>query len=550
MADRTITVSTVGQPDKTITINRDRFAGVRTMTRQDADGSSSTITINRSVAGTKYGDKPGQPRPLLGKVVGGAAAAYSLRDLNDKQGTTKVLEVRRDADNAEKTFKAKDVHTIEDWVNGKLETTLPCDIPDNPQDITSFTVSGDLSGTYGKQSATRYQVGSDNSGSRYDYSSVVNRWILYNQDDGSSVEYWRADQQTDYPWEVTSWTNTLDEGITAPNNFRNFVGGNPDNSPVAAYSLRKVRNDYSGDAVQIRRASDNVEVNVAFDSNGEVSTSSAISNVVESPDQGDTTSTTLGAFLTEVVDILDEPNFATDTGTLLGFETTLTFNNDSVSDGSVSKDDCLEVELTSTGNTYIRDYGANLYSGINNVKIRFEADFYAPSTNTSAVNIRLQNTFEEINGGGSQVFFPTTKGAWTSVSVEGYPNQNQLQILILDRTVGDVYYFANMKISIIGHDGTVVTWYDQSGNGNHATQLATGSQPKIAENGSLLAELKFDGIDDFMQSDVSTSGNDTTILVAKNNSTTGASVLLSMEAQRLCMSLAQISKRFTALQLI
>ena len=398
MADRTLTVSTVGQPDKTLTINRDRFAGVRTMTRQDADGSSSTITINRTVAGTKYGDKPGQPRPLLGKVVGGAAAAYSLRDLNDKQGTTKVVEVRRDADNAEKTFKAKDVRTIEDWVNGKLETTLPCDV----------------------------------------------------------------------------------------------------DTAAAAYSLRKVRNDYTGNAVQIRRASDNVEVNVAFDSNGEVSTSSAITNVVESPDIGDTTATTLGGFLTEESDILDEQNFSSDTGAFLGFGATLTFDNDSVSDGSVSKDDCLEVELTSASNAYVRDTGANLYSGINNVKIRFEADFYAPSTNTSAVSVRLQNTFEEINGGGSQVFFPTTKGAWTSVSVEGYPNQNALQLLVLDRTVGDVYYFANMKISIIGDNGTVVTWYDQSGNGNDATQDTTGSQPKIAEGGSLLDDIDFDGVDDFL----------------------------------------------------
>jgi hypothetical protein len=56
-----------------------------------------------------------------------------------------------------------------------------------------------------------------------------------------------------------------------------------------------------------------------------------------------------------------------------------------------------------------------------------------------------------------------------------------------------------MKISIIGHDGAVVTWYDQSVNGYHATQDTAGSQPKIAEAGSLLAGgIDFDGIDDYL----------------------------------------------------
>jgi hypothetical protein len=49
----------------------------------------------------------------------------------------------------------------------------------------------------------------------------------------------------------------------------------------AAYSLRKVRSTYTGNAVRIRRASDDVEVNVAFDTNGAVSANSAITNVPE-----------------------------------------------------------------------------------------------------------------------------------------------------------------------------------------------------------------------------------------------------------------------------
>jgi len=46
-------------------------------------------------------------------------------------------------------------------------------------------------------------------------------------------------------------------------------------------------------------------------------------------------------------------------------------------------------------------------------------------------------------------------------------------------------------------DGFVSTWYDQSGNGNDATQATTTSQPKIVSAGALVTGgLDFDGVDD------------------------------------------------------
>jgi hypothetical protein len=41
----------------------------------------------------------------------------------------------------------------------------------------------------------------------------------------------------------------------------------------AAYSLRKLRNGYSGSAIRVRRASDNAEQNIGFDINGNLDTS-------------------------------------------------------------------------------------------------------------------------------------------------------------------------------------------------------------------------------------------------------------------------------------
>jgi hypothetical protein len=62
------------------------------------------------------------------------------------------------------------------------------------------------------------------------------------------------------------------------------------------------------------------------------------------------------------------------------------------------------------------------------------------------------------------------------------------------------YTVSNLRIIEGGYDGFVETWYDQSGNGNHASQASTGLQPKIVANGSYLGELDFDGVNDFLSS--------------------------------------------------
>ena len=52
-------------------------------------------------------------------------------------------------------------------------------------------------------------------------------------------------------------------------------------------------------------------------------------------------------------------------------------------------------------------------------------------------------------------------------------------------------------------DGFVSTWYDQSGNANDATQATTTAQPKIVSAGALVTGgLDFDGVDDFMEIDM------------------------------------------------
>jgi hypothetical protein len=66
------------------------------------------------------------------------------------------------------------------------------------------------------------------------------------------------------------------------------------------------------------------------------------------------------------------------------------------------------------------------------------------------------------------------------------------------------------------HNGFVETWYDQSGNGNHAEQASTGDQPKIVSAGSYLGELEFDGVDDFLSAGTGFASASKTVFCVNN----------------------------------
>ena len=101
-----VTISNLKVTHEPDTVTVDRTAVPKEQSKETTFGGSQSITIKREI------------EPLLSEVVGGASAAYSLRDLNDKAGNSKVVRVRRASDNAEKDFKAKEVSngTLVDWV--------------------------------------------------------------------------------------------------------------------------------------------------------------------------------------------------------------------------------------------------------------------------------------------------------------------------------------------------------------------------------------------------------------------------------------------------
>src|SRR6056297_2253985 len=77
-----------------------------------------------------------------------------------------------------------------------------------------------------------------------------------------------------------------------------------------------------------------------------------------------------------------------------------------------------------------------------------------------------------------------------------------------------------------GNDGFIVTWYDQSGNGNDATQSTAANQAKIVDNGSLITDPEngkpaadFDGSNDSYDFSPDNMDNRTVISVLNSQST-------------------------------
>ena len=80
-----------------------------------------------------------------------------------------------------------------------------------------------------------------------------------------------------------------------------------------------------------------------------------------------------------------------------------------------------------------------------------------------------------------------------------------------DFTVSGINSGALIAFVGSGNDGFVDTWYDQSGNNNHAINDTDAEQPKIVSSGSLIADgIDFDGSDDTLTA-ASVSGFGATI---------------------------------------
>jgi hypothetical protein len=266
--------------------------------------------------------------------------------------------------------------------------------------------------------------------------------------------------------EAAAWTNGLQE-TTLPADVA---------TSAAAYSLRKVKSDYTGHAVRIRRKSDDVEVNVSFDTNDEVSTSSPIENTTEQGgESGSTTATTLGEFLTEDVDITNRLIVPSDVATRFVVTSSTDASNYTVSINNGSGEATFsQMRSGLFGEGHYRLRGTLTASNlVGDIKIQTNGGLPDNTQFVSITNGTNNLDFEfDITGDGS-----TTSAG----SVRLFFFINDVASATLE--------VSNLTWEVTTPDAAVHTWYDQSGNSKNATQTTDANQPLIAAGGVLQTKL-------------------------------------------------------------
>ena len=230
---------------------------------------------------------------------------------------------------------------------------------------------------------------------------------------------------------------------------------------AAAYDLQLLDEFYTGAAINVRRGMDNATLDVGFYLN-ELDTAAleAFCNPNTVVYQSD--------FTAGNEDLSEFNGTGTDGETIAGVS------------------DCYKFELTNGSSTH----QTLIIVPEDNAKYSMTFDYYIPSTNAKIDGITITPAL----GGGSHKVNVTDQ--WTTATLDlEVPDGNLPRVRIFPTqgstyvgidADGDVFYLKNITITQLTSNGYVTVWYDQSGNGNDATQTVSSSQPKIVNNGSVL----------------------------------------------------------------
>ena len=479
----------------------------------------------------------------VARRFGGAAAAYSLRDIGAMNG--EVVRVRREPEDTtdgiddEEKFSANQVQdgTLERWVNGKLEDTLPADVATaaaayslrKVKDAPSLVYTADFSSgndglvpnssllflnsggqTYqGKSNVLTFtsinspsnpQLWLNNnnflagfSGSitfeyyvESDSPLVGNKWVV-----GSSLATYTKDGVTIVGGAWTTATVFFGSYYSGTDKYKTTTGiqevgrvlnavdsnnqsVNCDVGEIVAFSSFTA--SVLSPSTQIRRSSDDIEVNVHFDSDGKISSNSLVSNVGEETtgsSSGSTTSTDLNAFLNETLTV----GVAVEGGN--GADRPDSFTNATNS------------SFTATVTEVAGGYFPYKTGAGDVVTVSFDL-VLSGAASPSACTSTSVNT---VNNASNTVLY-TSSGSYTSSFT---CTADATHFRFADGDDG-TFAVTNFQVTSHTHQAFVHTWYDQAGS-NDAVQATAANQPKIAESGALLADgIDFDGSNDFLES--------------------------------------------------
>jgi hypothetical protein len=331
--------------------------------------------------------------------------------------------------------------------------------------------------------------------------------------------------------EMVNWVNSqtvppLDIGVeTSEGRIPVPEGGTSIGIPAAAYSLRNLSTTYTGNVVDVRRSSDDAEDSFTATevADGTLTDWVGVGNdgfVTQWYDQsGNDNHATQGtdASQPKIVDAgvlvrgnTGEPAFTGDgVDDILSLSSSINFgtgeffvstvvdvDTGGVVIGSASPNWML---LVTTSSIQVRASNTNVIYIISPDSVLTAGESYLISLSrvgndiTAYVNGVAQADVETVV---STDTFSADRFLQRGTNGNPYPDPvSELIIYTSDQSdnrtaieanIGETYGITGIPAYDNTVDGFVETWYDQSGNGNDATQATAGSQPKIVSNGSLV----------------------------------------------------------------
>ena len=275
-------------------------------------------------------------------------------------------------------------------------------------------------------------------------------------------------------WDDTGiWDDTgvWDGGIELPhpddlNVAPTFVGLlDTYSGAAAAYSTRQLKLS-STLSMRVRRSSDDTEQDIGFDSNGDLDTTALTTFVNADVTKADT-------------------DFSTDTSG------TSESGLDRLANQSIGeRSGVLKATIQATTEEH-----RLIISGVNTggKTHRLQTSVYIPSGQSG----QTVDGFRIENGGLEVYATTTTKDAWVDIDVTWSSSSNaNLFIKFLpsggaENWTGngtDEVYIGDVTITQTTADGAVTTFYDQTGNGNDATNSTESEQPLVVSGGTLVEE--------------------------------------------------------------
>jgi hypothetical protein len=461
------------------------------------------------------------PVPEGGTSIGIPAAAYSLRNLSTTY-TGNVVDVRRSSDDAEDSFTAAEVAdgTLEAWVNGNWENVGYSTFTNGESWEDGFTAINTTSSSAGLQipSGTTGDVITISFNLTLN-SGTPSPSISLRQSAGGSIF-----SNVEFVYTAGSHSVTL----TATGSYSHITIGEsdvPSGFSISNVILNVVPNpifdgfvsqwyDQSGNdnhATQGTDASQPMIVDggslvtggIDFDGvNDRLSFDSSVSL------------STNDFYFASVISILDgnAVNIAP-VGNAAGNRFLISLNYD-IDTAQMRADDSTFLTQPFTRGVPANETLISISNVSNTATLRCE-------TISAAV---FNTTGESFTLGNMGQYLP---GSYSKHSIKEliiYTSDQSDNRTAIEANIGETYGITGIPAYDNTVDGFVETWYDQSGNGNDATQSVAASQPKIVDAGVLVSGgIDFDGVDDFFGLiDLDNSNQPNTIISVSRTDVTGS----------------------------